>query len=571
MPEDHDFKTGKSKSSKSKQTVLDADRDPAKRLLHVKDTRSEIIKGYQLIDGSYRIEGTTALHSKGGGAVKSCHFVCLMAMLMAAMHRITTWDHLMVDICIEKGLEIFGKAKNLEVCEKRAIKNLVMDGKVININIKKILVVNENKEKRLEQYLKAVLGRLRYVIVRFPDRNIVICQTEGYYHLFDPYPAQAGESAKPVKPPKEPPKKGNPVATWTLYRCMEGLIKRIKKMVKSPDNPEFYTFELTSVKAAPKQYAYNYRLSPLFKPDINPNIPYLKLRKLRPVVDEKMYWLNISAIPWSRMNKMNDLGLPRKTPQTLWKDWDIEFPGDLYSLWGTVHPLDVGFEPNVRGAQYLATCAVAIGMVKACKISAWTSGFLDGIVIGGNEYHKKCAAKLQGKPNYEMVITDLDATCNEMFPFQFSFTFENIIFGFVYNILPDRFNLSKALVYFFENEKNVFGILTSSAKNLAFGKTGTSYFMFDCQSFGAPIFCPGQGASYILKCESLNRLVYCMAITLNVRRHGQEFHLFNVTVKVSESGKKFKQKDNKSLDIKKSDKSLKSSTMSGMSSPSEKS
>lgn len=219
----------------------------------------------------------------------------------------------------------------------------------------------------------------------------------------------------------------------------------------------------------------------------------------------------------------------------MWKDWDIEFPGDLFSLWGTIHPLDKTFDEMIRGKQYLATSVVAIGMTQACNISAWTSGFLDGIVIGGNNYYKKVMTKVGSNANYEIGLTDLDAKFDEMYPFSFSFKFENIIFGFLYNIYPDRFNLSKALTYFFE--KNTLGILISPTKNLAFGKIDSSYFMFDCQSHGAPIFSPGQGAAYMLKCESLNRLIYCMTLTLNIRRHGQQFHLFSVAVSLSEKSK----------------------------------
>lgn len=462
-------------------------------------------------------------------------------MLMAAMHPIRTWDHVMVDVCIEKGLEIHQKATNLNVCEKRVIKNVILDGKFININIKKIIVVNENPEKRLEQFLKAVLRRLRYVIIRYPQCSMVICQTEGYYHLFDPYPPptedkDAREVDKKTKQEK-PSRKGNSVASWTLYRSMEALIRRIRKVLpgKQADSPEFYTFELTSVKSAPRHSALNYRLSPLFKPDENPNLPYLKRRKIRPIVDEKMYWLNVEAIPWSRMSAVNDMGLDRRTPKTMWKDWDIEFPGDLFSLWGTIHPLDARFDESLRGKQYLATSVVAIAMTQACNISAWTSGFIDGIVVGGNDYHKKCLAKIGTRVNHEIELSDLDAKFDEMFPFAFTVKFEKIIFGFVYNIYPDRFNLSKALAYFFE--KNTLGILTSPTKNLAFGRTGASYFMFDCQSYGAPIFSPSQGSAYILKCESINRLIYCMTLTLNIRRHGQQFHLYSVAVTVTEKTK----------------------------------
>ncbi|XP_063893773.1 uncharacterized protein LOC110379989 isoform X1 [Helicoverpa armigera] len=539
LPEDHDYATGKPVSKKSKQTIIGSEKDDEDRRLDAREFRSQSSVGYQLVDGVYRIEGTTSLNQRKPSAdVKSCHFVSLIAMLMAAMHPIRTWDHVMVDVCIEKGLEIHEKATNLNVCEKRVIKNVILDGKFININIKKIIVVNENPEKRLEQYLKAVLRRLRYVIIRYPQCSMVICQTEGYYHLFDPYPPPSEDiKEEDAKGVEKPSKKGSAVASWTLYRSIEALIRRIRKVLpgRQADDPEFYTFELTSVKSAPRHSALNYRLSPLFRPDDNPNLPYLKRRKIRPIVDEKMYWLNIPAIPWSRMSAVNDLGFDRKTPKTMWKDWDIEFPGDLFSLWGTIHPLDKTFDEMIRGKQYLATSVVAIGMTQACNISAWTSGFLDGIVIGGNNYYKKVMAKVGSNANYEIGLTDLDAKFDEMYPFSFSFKFENIIFGFLYNIYPDRFNLSKALTYFFE--KNTLGILISPTKNLAFGKIDSSYFMFDCQSHGAPIFSPGQGAAYMLKCESLNRLIYCMTLTLNIRRHGQQFHLFSVAVSLSEKSK----------------------------------
>lgn len=561
LPDDYDYETGRPKSAKSKPTIIAHKDEKRKSVIGEPEKKSQTLVGYQHVEGGYRIEGTTSLSDKKASKdMKSCHFVSLMAMLMAAMHPIRTWDHVMVDICIEKGLEIHEKATNLSVCEKRVIKNVLLDGKFININIKKITVVNENVRKNLEQYLKAVLKRLRYVIIRFPSCNMVICQTEGYYHLFDPYasPAPQPEEKKDdpkKKPEPEPIKKGKPepesakkatshehlekghaVASWTLYRTMDDLVNRIKKIVSGPtDNPEFYTFELTSVKTAPTHSAMNYRLSPLFKPDENPNMPYLRRRKIRPIVDEKMYWLNIEVIPWSRYTTFNDLGIERKTPRAMWKDWDIEFPGDLFSLWGSVHPLDVKFDEKHRGKQYLATCVVAIVMTEACALSAWTASFLDGIVENGDKYHKKCADKFASAPNHEITLEDLDTKFDDMYPYSFTVKFEMVIFGFVYNILPDRFNLSKALAYFFENHS--VGILTSPAKNLAFGKYGVSYFMYDCQSHGNPLFCPGQGASYILKCESLNRLIYCITLTLNIRRHGQIFHLYNVAVTLTEKEK----------------------------------
>lgn len=538
LPEDYDYTTGMPTSKKSKPSIMSSGKGTEKKSsIDMAEAKSQTIVGYQLVDGIYRIEGTTSLKDhKPNSDIKPCHFVSLIAMLMAAMHPIRTWNHIMVDTCIEKGLEIYEKAINLNVCEKRVIKNIILDGKFININIKKIIVVNENPEKRLEQYLKAVLRRLRYIIIRYPQCSMVICQAEGYFHLFDPY-ASPNEEPQIKEDDDKGKKKGSAVATWTLYRSLDALIHRIKKVAsgKTADTPEFYTFELTSVKTAPRHSALNYRLSPLFKADENPNLPYLRRRKMRPIVDEKMYWLNIDTIPWSRINAINDLGFDRNTPRTLWKNWDIEFPGDLYSLWGSLHPLDSKFEEEHRGKQYLATCVIGLVMTQACNLSAWTGSLLDGIVETGYKYHIKCLSKIGNKKNYEISVTDLENKFDDMFPYSFSAKFEKSIFGFMYNNLPDRFNLSKALTYFFE--KNSLGLFVSPAKNLAFGKSGISYFMFDCQSYGSPIFCPGQGAAYILKCESLNRLIYCMTTTLNVRRHGQQFHLYSVLISLTEKSK----------------------------------
>ncbi|XP_047505228.1 uncharacterized protein LOC125049812 [Pieris napi] len=544
LPEDYDFETGRPKSEKSKMSIVDSKKSSSDKKKSSIDAepKSETAIGYQIINGIYRIEGTTSLKDKKASTdVKACHFVCLIAMLLATMHPIRTWDHLLVDTCIEKGLEIFEKATNKSICEKRVIKNIILDGKFINVNIKKILVVNENPEKRLDQYIRAVLKRLRYVLVRFSSCNVVICQSEGYYHLFDPYPPPS-EKTEPSEAEKKKAaetgtslKTAASVAAWTLYRSVDAVVARLILIATDPNSPEFYTFELTSVKTAPRHSALNYRLSPLFKPDENPNTPYLRRKRVRPLVDEKMYWLNIESIPWSRMNPVNDLGFERKTPKAMWKDWDIEFPGDLYSLWGSVHPKDSKFEEMHRGQQYLATCVVALVMTQACSLSAWTGSFLDGIVENGHNYHTKCHTKISGQQNQEITLEYLDTSYDDMYPYSFSFKFDKVIFGFVYNIQPDRFNLSKALVYFFEKNSN--GILISPAKNLAFGRTDTSYFMFDCQSHGAPVFCPGQGSSYILKCESLNRLIYCIAITLNIRRHGQQFHLFNINVTLTEKSK----------------------------------
>lgn len=619
LPEDYDFDAMKPKSTRSKPTMVAPGTEAKKKPTDLVKAESEIEIGYQEINGAFRIEGSTHLtDGSNSQGIKACHFTCLVTMLLATMHPVMTWGPIMIDTCIEKGLEIYAKSTNRTICEKRAIKNIILDGKFINVNIKKILVVNENPDKTIEQYMNAVLARLRYVIVWFPAANFVICQSDGFYHFFDPYGRQVSKtpdsseasnssktsSASSVRSETSDTSKGSPSrkrsssntstqrkassasnasmqkkasstnsklspehqstlsslekklkdsqsnkgskssvkketrkmfhATWTLYRSIDSIIHKLRSILPAAqvNNPEFYTFELTSVKNAPKYSILNCKLSPLYKPETNPNEPYTKRRKVPPLVDEKMYWLLSGSVPWSRTSPVNDLGIERRTPKAVWNDWDIEMPGDLYSLWGSMHPLDERFDEPNRGKQYLATCVVALALTQKCELNAWSGSLLDGIVIVGDKYFSQSTGATTCQRNMELTLDHLPKTFTEMYPYSFTVKFQHVIFGFVYNILPDRFNLSRAVIYFFEHHD--LGILISCTKNIAFGKAGPSFFMYDCQSFGMPVFSPGSGTSYMLKCESLNRLIYCMVLTLNLKKHGQQFNLYSAKFSIAE-------------------------------------
>ncbi|CAG9121039.1 unnamed protein product [Plutella xylostella] len=551
LPDDYEYATGRPRCPNSKTTIA---AKPKKKVTVTDPNIGSMVDkkvpiGYQQSQcGTYVIEGTTSLGPRSNSDyIQDCHFVSLVAMLLATMHPVKTWDQIMIDVCLEKGLEIADKATNLNICEKRALRNVIIDGKYINLNIKRIEVINENPERTLDQYLNAVMQRLRYVMIRFPECCLVVCHSDEYYHLFDPYESPiesefyCGSSYCPSresvasngsskKGDKRPPRTLFN-ATWSLCPTLDNVLYRIRTVVspETVEEPEFYNFELTSVKALPKYSALNCKLSPMFKADVNPNAPYLRPKKRCPRIDEKLYWLCSDGVPWSRMNTENSIGCPRRSPPAVWNDWDIEVPGDLYSVWGSLHPNHDKYDESHRGTQYLATCVVALAFTKVCRLSAWTGRLIDGIVDAGDHYHQRCLECVGEEPNTELTLEVLPKTF-ELYPYSFKVKFEQIIFGFMYNKLQDRYNLSAALEYFFEAHDT--GILVSPSKNLGFGKIAASYFMFDCQSYGVPLFSPDQGVAYMLKCESLNRLIYCMTMTLNVRKHGQVFHLYRVNIRV---------------------------------------
>lgn len=88
--------------------------------------------------------------------------------------------------------------------------------------------------------------------------------------------------------------------------------------------------------------------------------------------------------------------------------------------------------------------------------------------------------------------------------------------------------------------RRTFGVLQCWRKVIGFGRTnaedgsGEKYFMFDCQSMGAPVFWPKQGGAYVLLCKTLQRLLHCIVVTLAVPCYNVKFALHEVKYRVGE-------------------------------------
>lgn len=251
--------------------------------------------------------------------------------------------------------------------------------------------------------------------------------------------------------------------------------------------------------------------------------------------NESVKWLNFqNAIPmWSRLRRRNIQGQYRNIPPTKHNQYDIEIAGYLWSLWGSLHPNAAVFNKNSRGRQYLACCVVACCAASIYNLSDWNCRLLDNIIISGDCYHSQSLTSIK-KQDYEFCLENLNSICflNKI---AFEVHLEFRVYGKLY-ASSNRvdMNLAEALMYFFNHWH--FGIISIKKRCLAFGvikrNDNTHYFMYDCQSQEFPLFPKQQAASYLLKTNKLQILLYCMIVTLNIQYYNVRFDIHSVEVKL---------------------------------------
>lgn len=231
--------------------------------------------------------------------------------------------------------------------------------------------------------------------------------------------------------------------------------------------------------------------------------------------------------PWSRSKNTTASGADRSKPETLWHDWDVEYPNDLYSLVGNIHQISRKFDLKTRGKQTLANLVVAIAMTNIYELAEWNSHVIDSVLVNGDNYFKECIKDIK-EPNYEISMDDLKPDCS-IFPYTFQMNFVPVVQGTMFLENLKKFNLYKALRSFFDNYESRSGVICASKggtkRIVSFGKIQENeYFMFDCQAFGPPMFPDREGKAYILRCLTLNRLLYCLTVTLR----GGDFFIYEV-------------------------------------------
>lgn len=132
--------------------------------------------------------------------------------------------------------------------------------------------------------------------------------------------------------------------------------------------------------------------------------------------------------------------------------------------------------------------------------------------------------------DYELRLDDLKSPCT-ILPYTFDVRYIPVVEGTVFLVRKDQFNLYKGLRAFFDEYESRCGVICvakdSRRRIVAFGKTRErEYFVYDCQSYGPPMFTDGQGCAYILRCTKLKRLLHVLVVTLR----GGDFFIYEVEV-----------------------------------------
>ncbi|XP_039149832.1 uncharacterized protein LOC6739151 [Drosophila simulans] len=248
---------------------------------------------------------------------------------------------------------------------------------------------------------------------------------------------------------------------------------------------------------------------------------------------ESVTWLTPSnCLPiWSRRLGRNVEGCQRHCDATRSQNFDVELTGRLWSLWGGLHPRAPWFDGKVRGRQTLGCCVVACCVASTFRhLGEWSGKLLDAIVVNGDRYYRASVEQSQ-RWDLHLGVDDMCSEC-EFQDLRYLVQLELVAFGHVYSSpASTEMSLLEGLNYFFTRFQ--LGVLECQERRFSFGHSSSrdgGYFLFDCSAWDDPLFPDDMGASYVLLAKQLQMLLYCVVVTLNVRRRNVEFRLYNVDV-----------------------------------------
>ncbi|CAH0548624.1 unnamed protein product [Brassicogethes aeneus] len=483
--------------------------------------------GYKYKKGLWVIEGTTVLEGRTDVQMdlKNDHFICLCALLMAITCPVIKWNTTKVDAVFDHGNHIYNHADDKKVSNRRTIKNILIGKNFFDIIVKKISIDAQVLNTSIKTGVGTLLSwKMNCFLVQFPCACYCVFKSDEFYHLFDPY--------GPINFKK---KKRKYKAGWVRCQTLEKLQKRLHRIgrFQKVQNYTFYSFEVTSIRRAPKEISLRQRLHCICTADDKKRKD--DGEKLGKPFNEDPEWLMVDPIPWSRMVQRAPTGYQRGCAENMWNNWDVEYPKDLYSMISTISGYDEWIPEERRGKGVLFNLVVAIAMMEIYDLNDWNPAVLNSILVNGDDYFKQCLEELNlddDTRNYDLSVDDLKEV-GTIFPYQFNVAVTGASEGTMFMIKDNRFNLHNALRCFFQSTSRRMGIIYAdgedgaTVKNLAFGKTkNREYFVFDADTRDVPMFIKNKGKAYILRMTTINRLTHVLALTLR----GGGFYIFDVTI-----------------------------------------
>ncbi|XP_055910306.1 uncharacterized protein LOC129944702 isoform X2 [Eupeodes corollae] len=496
--------------------------------------------GYQLrdVDCLFKIQGSTGLENRledsQDDKIKTCYFASSIALLYAILRPLNHWDSLRID-------KVIGLAKNVaktttdlssNVYTERILKNIDADEFIFEVKVYAYAPPGTFGGD-LIFILDKALKTQRYILLQISNATFTV-YSDKYFHLFDPYQSMevaseedAGDESQQRCPKSIKKYPEQNTASWILFGDLNSMLDYIDKRTTSQDWKTEYKLHAVSVvsyKTAPKRKQLLNILTDGLDATCQETIRKTDNICTHP---EEIEWLDIypNLVLWSRLNRSNSVNRIRGSPMTKDKNFDIEIPEKLYSLWGSIHPMSSVFGES-RGKQHLAINVIACCVSSVYRVSDWNTQVIDSIVINGNDYYNESISEITRK-DYEISLEHLN-TFFQMGHLYFEIHLESVLYGYLYSKAKHELNLGAALGHFFT--QNQYGIIQCMKHSLAIGKIDSGYFMFECQSQGMPLFPSGEGAAYVLRTSLLQDLLYCIIMTFNNSFYNSQFTIHKVEV-----------------------------------------
>ncbi|KAG5672850.1 hypothetical protein PVAND_002939 [Polypedilum vanderplanki] len=476
--------------------------------------------GYDI--NSKTIRGTFGYANRmsDNNKLQACHFASIYAIIYAIHHVFETMNYRCVDVILENGMRIFDSGINLEsYANTKTLSQMIVDEMSYELKI-------------LEFYKKAVAVEKKTFIEFFTKEQcavvesnnckcMAIVKSNSNYHIFDPY------DVNDMADDSENLEIENPIASWSLHENLESVVEYVKQRLLQPIMlHRILIISSKKLKSMPMSGYFLFNTPPMKSTIKTKTCEFVELSE-----DEKIEWITkTKVIPWSRLQHCNADGVKRYTSDSKFKEFDIEISKKLFSLWGNIHP-NMKLFRAYAGKQHLACCVVTLIMSNMFNIDEWDAVLLDSICTHGHKYLIDMISKFD-EEKQQLEVNDLSGSCRIQ-DFNFNVELDLVIFGKLYEENRKRFNLRRAFEYVFGEIKLPGVVLICNNRSLAIGNVkNETFFMYDSQSYGAPLFKSNQGTTYVLKCCCMKVLLACIILTLNVRQHNVKFHLYAVHSKL---------------------------------------
>ncbi|XP_058803952.1 uncharacterized protein LOC131671498 [Phymastichus coffea] len=204
--------------------------------------------------------------------------------------------------------------------------------------------------------------------------------------------------------------------------------------------------------------------------------------------------------------KTKELETPKEVKKPMFKNYLIEIPNSIYSIWGTLSTFDTKFGLHA-GKNQVAICIAALAMQNLCHPSMWSTSVLDSAVICGHSYYKD-SQKIPLQSRNQFSLTD----CLKITPYFWDLEFSSDMCGVLY-CSTDQPNLAETMENAFKRFENL--LLHCNKKFVALLKTSEAFYVIDASWTGPPLFSENHGAIYAIRTRNLNMLVYVVTKILN--------------------------------------------------------